>query len=227
MKNMKRQTGVRQSFLNSAPLFVALFSILMPGRLVALDLELMRVGGYDTSGRALGLAVSGNYAYVADELDGLQVIDVSNPANPQRVGGYDTSGFASGVALSGNFAYVADYTAGLQVIDVSNPASPQRVGGYDTSDSARGVAVSGNYAYVGGYDAGLQVIAVSNPANPRRVGGNSAFGASDVVVAGTNVFVAARFSGLVILDLFRPSLRLEPVSPQQPGGFRFLVRGDA
>ena len=52
-------------------------------------------------------------------------------------------------------------------------------------------------------------------------------GASDVVVAGTNVFFAARFSGLVILDLFRPSLRLEPVSPQQPGGFRFLVRGDA
>src|SRR6185369_843538 len=63
------------------------------------------------------------------------------------------------------------------------------------------------------------VIDVSNPANPRRVGGNSGFGASDVVVAGTNVFVAARYSGLVILDLFRPSLRLEPVSPQQPGGF--------
>src|SRR6266540_178442 len=226
MKNMKRQTGVRQSFLNSAPLFVALFSILMPGRLVALDLELMRVGGYDTSGRALGLAVSGNYAYVADELDGLQVIDVSNPANPQRVGGYDTM-YAFGVAVSGNYAYVADYDAGLLVIDVSNPADPQRVGGYDTSGNAWAVAVSGNYAYVGGYDAGLQVIDVSNPANPRRVGGNSAFGASDVVVAGTNVFVAARFSGLVILDLFRPSLRLEPVSPQQPGGFRFLVRGDA
>jgi hypothetical protein len=32
----------------------------------------------------------------------LQVIDVSNPANPQRVGGYDTSGEALGVAVSGN-----------------------------------------------------------------------------------------------------------------------------
>ena len=50
MKNMKRQTAVRQSSLYSAPLFIALFSILLPGRLVALDLELMRVGGYDTSG---------------------------------------------------------------------------------------------------------------------------------------------------------------------------------
>ena len=60
MKNMKRQTAVRQSSLYSAPLFIALFSILLPIRLVALDLELMRVGGYDTSGSARGVAVSGN-----------------------------------------------------------------------------------------------------------------------------------------------------------------------
>ena len=39
------------------------------------------------------MAVAGNYAYVADGA-GLQVIDVSNPANPVRVGGYDTSGYA-------------------------------------------------------------------------------------------------------------------------------------
>jgi hypothetical protein len=86
MNNMKRQTAVRQSSLYSAPLIIALFSILLPGRLVALDLELMRVGGYDTSGQAWDVAVSGNYAYVADGTNGLQVIDVSNPANPQRVG---------------------------------------------------------------------------------------------------------------------------------------------
>ena len=71
------------------------------------------------------------------------------------------------------------------------------------------------------------VIDVSNPASPQRVGGNSLFAASGLIVAGNKVFVAADYDGLVILDLFRPSLRLEPVSPQQPGGFRFLVRGDA
>jgi len=73
---------MRQSFLCSAPLFAALFSILLPGRLVALDPDLVRVGGYDTSGIAEDVAVSGNYAYVADRDAGLQVIDVSNPASP-------------------------------------------------------------------------------------------------------------------------------------------------
>jgi hypothetical protein len=72
----------------------------------------------------------------------------------------------------------------------------------------------------------LEVIDVSDPANPRRVGGNSLFAASDLIVAGNKVFVAGFEDGLAILDLYRPSLRLEPVSPQ-PGGFRFLVRGDA
>ena len=47
------------------------------------------------------------------ETAGLQVIDVSNPANPLRVGGYDTSGYAWGVAVVGNYAYVADGDAGL------------------------------------------------------------------------------------------------------------------
>ena len=60
MKNMKRQTAVKQSSLYSAPLFIALFSILVSSRLVALDLDPVRVGGYDTSGEARGVAVSGN-----------------------------------------------------------------------------------------------------------------------------------------------------------------------
>jgi hypothetical protein len=60
MKQLMKQTAVRQSSLYSAPLFIALFSILVPGRLVALDLDPVRVGGYDTSGSALGVALSGN-----------------------------------------------------------------------------------------------------------------------------------------------------------------------
>src|ERR671912_147146 len=78
-------------------------SVTLP--VLAVDLDSQRVGGYDTSGSALGVAVSGNYACVADGGAGLQVIDVSNPANPQRVGGYDTGLFSEGVGISGNYAY--------------------------------------------------------------------------------------------------------------------------
>src|SRR5207247_5615033 len=76
--------------------------------LLAVDFDPRRVGGYDTTGSAVGVALSSHYAYVADGAAGLQVIDITNPANPQRVGGYDTTGFAQGVAVFGNYAYVAD-----------------------------------------------------------------------------------------------------------------------
>jgi hypothetical protein len=102
---MKRRTAVRQSSLYSAPLFIALFSILLPCRLVALDLDLVRMGGYDTSGLAWGGAESGTYAYVAAG-GGLQVIDMSSPSNSQRVGGYWRK-LTSALSRSGSITHVS------------------------------------------------------------------------------------------------------------------------
>ncbi len=54
------------------------------------DLELIGQWPGWPRGPAHAVAVSGNYAYVVDDIAGLQVIDVSNPANPHWVGGYDS-----------------------------------------------------------------------------------------------------------------------------------------
>ncbi len=50
---------------------------------------------------------------LADTRAGLQVIDVSDPANPAILGFVDTPGGAAGVAVSGTVAYVADTSSGL------------------------------------------------------------------------------------------------------------------
>jgi hypothetical protein len=134
-------------------------------------------------------------------------------------------GLALAVTIQSGYAFVALDTGGLAIIDITSPANPQRVGGYDTSGEAKAVALSVNYAYVAG--GPLQVIDVSNPTQPHLVGDNSAFSASDVTVAGDKVFATAGAQGLMIFDLFRAPLRLEPVSPQQPGAFRFLLHGEA
>ena len=97
---------------------------------------------------ARGVAVAGNYAYVASASGGLRVINIANPASPTEAGFYNTPGQAYGVAVSGSYAYVADYDRGLRVINIANPASPTEVGFYDTPGIAYGVAVSGSYAYV-------------------------------------------------------------------------------
>src|SRR5262249_43751851 len=155
------------------------------------------VGAYDVPGslQITGLAVSNKYAFVTIEDGGLEVIDLSNPADPHRLGGYAMSGVANAVAVSGNYAYVTESRwwngtqylgGGLHVIDISNAASPQRLGVYPNhqpvgaelfNSDARSVAVYGNYAYVN-FGEHLEVIDVSNPANPRQVGHDFVIGPS-------------------------------------------------
>ncbi len=177
------------------------------------------VGFYDTPGSAQGVAVSGAYAYVADDGAGLRVVDVSNPAQPREVGFYDTPGWAEGVAVSGAYAYVADYGAGLRVVDVSNPAQPREVGFYDTPGYAEGVAVSGSYAYVAdGYYGGLRVVDVSNPAQPREVGFYDTPGdALGVAVSGSYAYVADAWSGLRVVDVSNPAQPREVGFYDTPG----------
>jgi len=115
-------------------------------------------GFRDTSGNAVGVAVSGSYAYVAEGDPGLRVIDVSNPQVPVQVGEYNTPYFAQGVAVAGDFAFVADRIRGLRIVDISDPQRPSEVGYYDTTGYADGVALAGNYIYVANGDAGLQII---------------------------------------------------------------------
>ena len=159
-------------------------------------------GSYDTPSSALGVVVSGNYAYVADYASGLQIIDVSNVTNPFRVGFYDTPGSAQRVALSGGYAYVTDWGSGLQIIDVSNVTNPFRVSVYDTPGRARGVALSGNYAYVADWGSGLQIIDVSNVTNPFRVSAyDTPSNAIDVALSGNYAYVADDTSGLQIIDV--------------------------
>jgi len=143
------------------------------------------VGGYDTPSMAFDVAISGDYAYVADGYSGLQIIDISVPSSPAWVGGFDTPGDAYGVAISGNYAYVADGDSDLQIIDISVPSSPAWVGEYYMPPGyARGVAISGDYAYVAA--DWLKIMDISVPSNPVWVGGQYAppGDAWDVAISG-------------------------------------------
>ncbi|MBE7502569.1 MAG: peptidoglycan DD-metalloendopeptidase family protein [Verrucomicrobiales bacterium] len=155
---------------------------------------------------AVAVAVVGQYAYVADGGAGLQVIDVSNPANPRWVGGCDTFWGAQGVAVAGQHAYVADGPSGLEVMDVSNPARPVRVGRTHTPGYAYGVAVVGSYAYVADGKAGLQVIDISDPTNPVLVGGYDTPGSAEALaVAEHYAYVADGEAGLQVIDVRNPA----------------------
>ncbi len=116
------------------------------------------VGAVDTPGIAFGVVISDAYAYVADDVGGLQVIDVSDPHNPQIVGTVDTHGIASGVAYANGYIYISDGDSGLEVVDVTDPQNPWVVGTLDLPAPAQRVTLSDNYALVADSEAGLFIV---------------------------------------------------------------------
>ena len=59
----------------------------------------VKTAAFETPGRALGVAIDGNLAYVADGQAGLQVVDLSTPSAPRVVGGFETERPARDVAV--------------------------------------------------------------------------------------------------------------------------------
>ena len=80
---------------------------------------LVQLGFISTKGPVTALKVIDNKAYLVDLVDGLQVIDVSNPLSPTAVGSWKMSG-CQDVAIVGRIAYLACGDAGLFMVDVSN-----------------------------------------------------------------------------------------------------------
>jgi hypothetical protein len=166
------------------------------------------------------VALSGNYAYLPGP-GGLQVVDISNPANPRRVGGYadakDLTGFVfnQSVVVAGDYAYVANGTNGLLVLDVSDPTSITKVGGCEIGTEVWQIAVSGHFAYLAGtYD--LHVIDISNPVNPLLVGRyelpeEGGWWIYTIAVAGKYVYLNLNVCGpgaacrLEVIDISNPS----------------------
>ncbi len=140
-------------------LTIAIFALLIGTSNVEADelgSNLGLAGNYDTDGYAYGVAISGNYAYVADANNGLVIINIEDPANPTFAGSYDTVN-ARGVTISGNYAYVADGWGGLVIVNIEDPTNPTFAGSYVTDGNTRGVTISGNYAYLANNNNGLSI----------------------------------------------------------------------
>ena len=148
----------------------AVAAVSLAGRVAALDYDPVLLGKWTSAQDAWAVTVRSNFAYVANDVGGLQVISISNPVNPVRVGGYVTPGAAVGVTLgslpTANYAYVAAGPDGVEVINISNPTNVLYVGNIGFGSfifSANGAARPTRLAIVGGHTCELESALV-----PRR-----------------------------------------------------------
>jgi hypothetical protein len=163
-------------------------------------------GSLGTLTSSRGVYVSGNYAYVAEDVNGLRIVDVSNVASPSLTGTYNTLGSSRDVIVRGNYAYVSDNDNGLVIVDVSNPAAPTLAGSYGLPFYAYETNLIGDLAYIANQNAGLQILDISNPASPSFVGTyNTAGSAFGIFVRGSYAYIGDFGAGLQIIDVSTPA----------------------
>ena len=80
-------------------------------------------GMYENLNIPMAIQVKGNFAYIGDGSEGLVVLDITDPANPNLVGNHDSRGIYD-LAIDGNYVYLARYSNGLRVLDISTPTLP-------------------------------------------------------------------------------------------------------
>lgn len=111
--------------------------------------------------------VYGAYAYVALYGMGLQIFDVSDPANPIYLSTLLESLPVTDFVVSNGYAFLINYTA-MHVYDVRNPAIPVRLYSAETrfpDFGAYEIQVEDNYAYICKGDS-IQLVDIHDPLAP-------------------------------------------------------------
>ncbi|MFX1282550.1 MAG: Ig-like domain-containing protein [Promethearchaeota archaeon] len=162
------------------------------------------IAQYNLPGDTNGVAIDGNYAYIADGNQGLQILNITDPSTPVLTWTCNTSGFAQNVAVSGHHAFIADGDQGLQIVDIV--ASPTIISTYDTPGTAYDVFVDGNIVFVTGYDGGgIQIINITDAANPSLISAyNTAGNSGGIEVAGDYAYLVKLNVGLQIINIANP-----------------------
>jgi len=202
---------------------VCCLSLLPVGFARADSLNVRRVGHCGTPSTARGVAVAGDYAYIAGYFAGLRVISVADPEHPSDVGHLDL-GLASTVAANGDHAYVGVNGYGLKVVSIFDPLHPVEVGSITMTSEPAGLFAEGGYVYVADYDSGLRVISVSDPANPVEVGHCSTPSfCLCVAVVGDYAYAGDNDSGLVVISVADPAHPVEVGHCSTAGGARSVA----
>jgi len=168
------------------------------------------IGNSYLSGYKYGVwsVASSRLALVANEMNGLAVIEITDPAHPQ----FDTAFLGAGAALDvhvrGSLCFVADEGGGLKIVDIADPTRPSTIGELDTLgevEACYSVVTDDSFAYIGWFNAPMFHVAdVTDPAAPRLVAACEVFEyAQDMVMRDSFIYAADNYK-FEVLNVARP-----------------------
>lgn len=135
------------------------------------------------------------------EFNELQVIDVTDRANPKKSGSFEMGMSAWDLACDGNLAFMS-IDDNVAIIDISDPAQPIGLSSAITPGMAWQVAAENGYLYVADFNDGLRIISLENPALPVEAGFlDTAMAPEELALSGDHAYITAGYEGLQIVDI--------------------------
>ncbi len=120
------------------------------------------------------ITIGGNTAYIVSGSDGLRLLDISSPADPQELGCYDTPGNCRSIVTAGNYAYTEHYSAGLRVIDIADPSNPFETTSLQLDHSLWKLILQDHVIFstlsISWDSCGFVAIDISDPDHPAEIG---------------------------------------------------------
>ena len=171
-----------------------------------------RVSSIPISGQAIDVDISGNYAYVTNDLGVLYIINISDRERPFITGKCRDIDSANIVIVEGDMAYVSytewiagerDYytECGFKIVDISDKENPEIIGDFISGDQDKksifGLYIYNGYAYCNTttYDTGserntFEIVDISDKTSPLMVGELELDGSpANVTVSGNTAFI--------------------------------------
>ncbi|HTW90301.1 MAG TPA: T9SS type A sorting domain-containing protein [bacterium] len=149
-----------------------------------------------------------NRALVADECDGLAIVDVSNLNNPVLDTWALSAGWAMDVHVDGQHCYVADFLSGLRLLDLSDPTRPICISGLDTvmvDEVCNTATARDSFVFMGWWPSPyLRVVSVADPRHPEIVAGCSVEGFPQHVILRDSFIYVAMDYGFQVVNVARP-----------------------
>jgi len=147
-------------------------------------------------------------AYVADNFEGLSVVDIANLAAPRLDTTMLKTGISYDLSVQDSLCYVASDGAGLIVLDASNLAQMSQIGILDSTRDmvARSVAVQDSFAYMswGPARPWLRSISIADPAKPTKAGGVGTFDFPAAMVVRDTLLYVAQAYRFQVVNVARP-----------------------
>ncbi|OHD12052.1 MAG: hypothetical protein A2086_04180 [Spirochaetes bacterium GWD1_27_9] len=156
----------------------------------------------DTPGESYSLVSDSNKLYIADGKAGLQVIDITNPQNPNLIKSIDTPGEAYGVFVDKNYLYVSDHSNGIVVFDKNNLTEITTI---NTNGEAYSTITKDNYLYVADGNKGFKIYDISDIKASILLKEIETRGPSkSIFIKNNSLYIVDELAGIKVFDISNP-----------------------